>query len=90
MDELRQNIITRDWVIIAKGRTDRPDEFVPTKKERAMLPAYVARCPFCAGNEAETIEETFAVRQRHDRVALSVEHQQGNRLAPPREALRGQ
>ncbi len=61
MEELRQNIITRDWVIIAKGRTERPDEFAPKKKERSLLPVYVANCPFCVGNEAETFEETFAV-----------------------------
>jgi UDPglucose--hexose-1-phosphate uridylyltransferase len=62
MNELRQNIITRDWVIIAKGRAERPDEFAPTKKERIELPAFDARCPFCVGNEHKTLDETFAIR----------------------------
>ncbi len=64
MNELRQNIITRDWVIIAKGRGDRPDDFASGKKSRPPLPAYAAHCPFCVGNEAETAEETFAIRDR--------------------------
>ncbi len=62
MNELRQNIITRDWVVIAKGRGDRPDEFASVRKSRPSLPAYVAHCPFCLGNEHQTAEETLAIR----------------------------
>lgn len=62
MNELRQNIITRDWVVIAKGRADRPDDFASGSKVRSPRPAYVARCPFCVGNEGETGEEIFAIR----------------------------
>lgn len=62
MEEIRQNIITRDWVIISKTRAGRPNEFAGKKKERQVLPAYDSRCPFCAGNEHETLDESFAIR----------------------------
>lgn len=62
MNELRQNIITRDWVVIAKGRSNRPDEFASARKPQAPQPSYVAQCPFCEGNETETANETFAIR----------------------------
>ena len=56
--EIRQNIITREWVIIATERARRPEQFKQTgaKKE---LPAYDAQCPFCPGNEALAPPETF-------------------------------
>ena len=34
MSELRQNIATREWVIIASERAKRPEEFVQPAKER--------------------------------------------------------
>lgn len=61
MNELRQNIITRDWVIIAPQRAARPDEFASGRRGRSTPSSYVRQCPFCAGNEQETAEETFAV-----------------------------
>lgn len=57
MPELRQNIITRDWVIIATERAKRPDEFITKKKEGIVIPCYREDCPFCFGNEERTPEE---------------------------------
>ncbi|HEY9850265.1 MAG TPA: galactose-1-phosphate uridylyltransferase [Leptolyngbyaceae cyanobacterium] len=57
MPELRQNIITRDWVIIAIERAKRPHEFATTKKENIVIPCYKEDCPFCFGNEHRTPEE---------------------------------
>jgi UDPglucose--hexose-1-phosphate uridylyltransferase len=56
MPELRQNLITRDWVIIASERANRPNEFKRTK-ERLTLPCYQDDCPFCPGNEHLTKAE---------------------------------
>ncbi|KPQ32303.1 MAG: UDPglucose--hexose-1-phosphate uridylyltransferase GalT [Phormidium sp. OSCR] len=58
MNELRHNIITRDWVIIATDRAHRPDEFNQQRPAPADLPPYREDCPFCAGNEARTGVET--------------------------------
>jgi len=56
MPELRQNLITRDWVIIASERVNRPNEF-KRAKERLSLPRFQADCPFCPGNEHLTGRE---------------------------------
>jgi UDPglucose--hexose-1-phosphate uridylyltransferase len=61
MPELRQNIITREWVIIAKERAKRPDQFVRPPRSSTHLPAYSPECPFCAGNEQMTVRETYRV-----------------------------
>ncbi len=53
MSELRQNMATKQWVIIATERARRPEEFVD-RSQRPMaelLPAYDPHCPFCPGNE---------------------------------------
>ncbi|HEY7679854.1 MAG TPA: galactose-1-phosphate uridylyltransferase [Terriglobia bacterium] len=57
---MRQNPITRQWVIIATERAKRPDEFAK-KKEDAPVPSYVERCPFCPGNERMTPPESFRI-----------------------------
>ncbi|MFH1454296.1 MAG: galactose-1-phosphate uridylyltransferase [Armatimonadota bacterium] len=55
MPELRKNIITREWVIISKERSIRPEEFkknhvkIVTDKEEILK-----KCPFCPGNESMT------------------------------------
>lgn len=57
MYELRQNLATREWVIIATGRSQRPRELSraerPSTAERAKR---VAECPFCPGNEEPELE----------------------------------
>ena len=60
MPELRQNIITRDWVIIAKERARRPDEFA-SRKRRPTRAAREPDCPFCPGNEHLTKREIYRV-----------------------------
>jgi UDPglucose--hexose-1-phosphate uridylyltransferase len=57
MPELRQNVATREWVIIATDRAKRPEEFIQTDKERVeSRSAFVANCPFCPGNEELDLE----------------------------------
>ena len=56
MSELRQNLVTKEWYVIATGRARRPDDFV-RRKPRPRLPRRSSRCPFCAGNESLTPPE---------------------------------
>jgi UDPglucose--hexose-1-phosphate uridylyltransferase len=60
MPELRHNMITHEWVIIATERAKRPEQFV-RKEAKKALPSYDANCPFCPGNEAMTPPETYVV-----------------------------
>jgi UDPglucose--hexose-1-phosphate uridylyltransferase len=58
MTELRQNMATKEWVIIANERAKRPDEYieahahVSTESQDPFDP----RCPFCPGNEERDLE----------------------------------
>ena len=60
--ELRKNLVTREWVIIAKGRGKRPSDFAKPGEEEAPLPPHDEKCPFCTGNEGTTPPEVFAMR----------------------------
>ncbi|MBN2143845.1 MAG: galactose-1-phosphate uridylyltransferase, partial [Candidatus Aureabacteria bacterium] len=61
MPELRQNVITRDWVIIATERAKRPDQFSRPKNIKEPLPSFQPDCPFCPGNEFDTERETYRI-----------------------------
>jgi UDPglucose--hexose-1-phosphate uridylyltransferase len=58
--ELRQDPVTRNWVVVAPGRARRPgaavraDQDLPTEDE-------LLSCPFCEGREERTPPETFRV-----------------------------
>ena len=54
MTELRQDPFTRDWVVIAPERAERPNAF-----PRVSHPSDPGLCPFCPGNEAETPPELW-------------------------------
>lgn len=54
MSEMRFNPITRDWVIMAPGRSQKPNDFRAALKERPARPPHRASCPFCVGNEEPT------------------------------------
>jgi UDPglucose--hexose-1-phosphate uridylyltransferase len=53
MPELRLNLITGDWVIIATERAKRPEEFVH-RHEKPVAANHSPTCPFCPGNEDNT------------------------------------
>lgn len=61
MSELRYNMISGDWVIIASERAKRPADFIKVKQDNAELPQHQKDCPFCLGNEAASGEEIFRV-----------------------------
>lgn len=61
MPEIRLNLVTREWVIIASERAKRPVDF-KNNKERRPMPPFLASCPFCAGNEQKTPEERYRIQ----------------------------
>jgi len=64
MPELRQNVATREWVIIATERAQRPDQFVdPRRTLTETRPRRVAECPFCPGNEEKAGQPTLEVSE---------------------------
>ncbi|MGD1804309.1 galactose-1-phosphate uridylyltransferase [Dapis sp. BLCC M126] len=65
MTELRQNLITRDWVIIATERAKRPDDFIKPEKSQIVIPSYQPNCPFCLGNEHLTGPESFRLKDNN-------------------------
>jgi UDPglucose--hexose-1-phosphate uridylyltransferase len=65
MSELRYNILTRDWVIIATERAKRPEAFRRPAAEVAVLPGYDKSCPFCPGNEGDLSDETFRLGDKN-------------------------
>jgi UDPglucose--hexose-1-phosphate uridylyltransferase len=58
MPEVRQNLVTKEWVIIATERAKRPEEF-SRKSEPRKLPPHDPSCPFCPGNESMTPKEVL-------------------------------
>ncbi|MBI2252325.1 MAG: galactose-1-phosphate uridylyltransferase [Armatimonadetes bacterium] len=69
MPELRKNIITREWVVIATERSKRPDDFsvkkeiIKTKEEQNLEKS---KCPFCPGNEHMTPPEILAYKSKNN------------------------
>lgn len=61
MPEFRQNMVSKEWVIIATERAKRPDNFVQKKEPRDPLPQYKEDCPFCPGNESMTPPSVFSI-----------------------------
>ncbi len=62
MAELRQNLATREWVIIASERARRPNAYAeaPDRVHTHERPEYDAACPFCPGNEELDLEVSRA------------------------------
>lgn len=58
MAELRQNMVTKEWVIISDDRAKRPDEYVELHKQTTTETQvfYDPHCPFCPGNEELDLE----------------------------------
>lgn len=64
MPELRQNMATKEWVIIATERAKRPEQFKSKEKEgQEPIPDFDPKCPFCPGAEDKTPPETFRIEK---------------------------
>ncbi len=61
MSEFRQKPTTKEWVIVAPERADRPHDFAEKSaaEDRKALPEHDESCPFCPGNEDQTPGETY-------------------------------
>jgi UDPglucose--hexose-1-phosphate uridylyltransferase len=66
MAELRQNLITREWVIIASERSKRPHEFRRGNGIHRPPSSYESGCPFCRGNEHLTEAELYRIGEGAD------------------------
>lgn len=67
MSHLRQNVITKDWVIFATERAKRPHEFARSLDEISPeMPIYKHNCPFCKGNENPLETEYLRIEDEHD------------------------
>lgn len=62
MSELRQNLATKEWIILATERAKRPEDFGGRRAVPEDLPPHDPDCPFCEGNEARTPPEAFVSR----------------------------
>lgn len=60
MSEMRQDMISKEWVIVAPERARRPNQNHQGAEARPSLPRHRPDCPFCAGNEGRTPEAHFA------------------------------
>jgi UDPglucose--hexose-1-phosphate uridylyltransferase len=58
LSELRLDPTTEEWVIVARERAKRPDDFIHQRPKRE-LKEFLPSCPFCPGNESMTPGETF-------------------------------
>jgi UDPglucose--hexose-1-phosphate uridylyltransferase len=59
MSEFRQNMATKEWVILSADRGKRPSDFIKDNPRRQPVPPYKDDCPFCKGNEHLTVEPTL-------------------------------
>jgi UDPglucose--hexose-1-phosphate uridylyltransferase len=63
MSELRQDPTTEEWVIIARERDRRPNDFV-NRQSKVEAPDYSPSCPFCPGNELMTPPQTLVYEKQ--------------------------
>ncbi len=69
MPQLRQNIILKEWVIIATERAKRPEQLKENKNIKDVkLPEYDAECPLCLGNEIKSgnITELYRIGSKEN------------------------
>lgn len=61
MSEIRQDALTKEWVIISTERLKRPNDFSIVKPPAKEKPEYSPTCPFCPGNENMTRPAVFSL-----------------------------
>jgi UDPglucose--hexose-1-phosphate uridylyltransferase len=67
MSEMRQNLATKEWVIIASERARRPEEFLEAGRELAECrPAWEKGCPFCPDASGGEEHETLRIPEEGD------------------------
>lgn len=67
INEIRQDITTKEWVIYAPGRKKRPHDFRQEISDRKGLAAYDEKCPFCPGNESMLPEVIMELEDKEEK-----------------------
>lgn len=88
MSELRYNIISRDWVVIATERAKRPKDFIKHQTAAAGLPDRKDSCPFCPGNEGDRSDEIYCLGDKNNWKARVI-YNKFPALSPKEEVTRG-
>jgi UDPglucose--hexose-1-phosphate uridylyltransferase len=60
MPELRQNFMTKEWVVIATERAKRPDQMAVHRVTKPPV-SFSEKCPFCPGHESQTPPEILRI-----------------------------
>ncbi len=71
MPEIRQNIATKEWVVISTERAKRPEDFKVVKEKKVLL-EHSESCPFCPGNEHMTPYESFVINDNQGKWKVRV------------------
>jgi UDPglucose--hexose-1-phosphate uridylyltransferase len=66
--ELRQDIITDDWVVIATGRAKRPEDYLEENPKKLETKA----CPFCEPGIKDQESDTLAYYKKNKEWSLKV------------------
>ena len=66
MPEFRQNLATKEWVIIAPERGKRPSDIQKDKCKETKAESTVAECPFCPGHEDQTDNPVYVYPEEGD------------------------
>ncbi len=67
LSEIRYDILSGDYAIIATDRAKRPSDFKAAQKDDSATVSKDPNCPFCPGNETKTPPEVFALRTAGER-----------------------
>ena len=70
LSELRQDLVSGDWVIIATGRAKKPEDFVVSKEY--VLDDSVNSCPFCDPTASGQKEDVLIYRRSDGEWTLRV------------------
>jgi UDPglucose--hexose-1-phosphate uridylyltransferase len=64
MFEFRQNLVTREWVLIAADEGRRPRDFLHEDTDMQFLREHADDCSYCPGNETRTAPPESVLRGR--------------------------
>jgi len=86
MSEIRQNRLTGEWVIIAPERAKRGGN-VGLPPAIAEVPAHLASCPFCLGNEIASGEDRYRADTEDGRWAVRAVLNKFSALSPDGDVI---
>lgn len=66
MSEFRQNLATKEWVILSPERSRRPNDISKESKIERKIPEYEESCPFCRGHEDQTTAPVYVFPNESD------------------------